>query len=154
MADAKLSFPSLGAAYSAEHYRPILDVLLRHRHVWLMVDDMYEHVVYGDFQFVTPAALAARNLTINGVSKAYAITGWRIRHAGGPTLIKAIAVVQSQSMSCPSSVSQATAAEALTGLKHMLAVRRDSFRGRRDAVVVALSNIAGIRCRLDRKSVV
>lgn len=129
MADAKLSFPSLGAAYSAEHYRPILDVLLRHRHVWLMVDDMYEHVVYGDFQFATPAALAARNLTTNGVSKAYAITGWRIRHAGGPTtLIKAIAVVQSQSMSCPSSVSQATAAEALTGPQHILAVRRDSFR--------------------------
>lgn len=142
-----------GAAYSAEQYRPILDVLVRHPHVWLMVDDMYEHIVYGDFQFVTPAALepvlAARTLTINGVSKAYAMTGWRIGYAGGPTaLIKAMAVVQSQSTSCPSSVSQAAAVEALTGPQHILAVRRDSFRERRDAVVIALNNIAGIRCRL------
>lgn len=141
-----------GAAYSAEQYRPVLDVLLRHPHVWLMVDDMYEHIVYGDFQFVTPAAiepaLAARTLTINGVSKAYAMTGWRIGYAGGPTaLIKAMAVVQSQSTSCPSSVSQAAAVEALTGPQDILAIRRESFRERRDAVVAALNNIDGISCR-------
>ncbi|MBO9126236.1 MULTISPECIES: pyridoxal phosphate-dependent aminotransferase [Rhizobium/Agrobacterium group] len=142
-----------GAAYSAEQYRPLLDILLRHPQVWLMVDDMYEHIVYGDFEFVTPAAieprLAARTLTINGVSKAYAMTGWRIGYAGGPTeLIRSMAIVQSQSTSCPSSVSQAAAVEALTGSQDILAPRRASFQQRRDVVVSALNNIVGISCRV------
>ncbi|MBV2185697.1 MAG: pyridoxal phosphate-dependent aminotransferase, partial [Rhizobium sp.] len=101
-----------GAGYRTEDYRPLLDVLLKHPQVWLLVDDMYEHIVYDGFEFVTPAALEPRLknriLTVNGVSKAYAMTGWRIGYAGGPReLIKAMAVVQSQATSCPSSISQA-----------------------------------------------
>ncbi|PSJ57347.1 pyridoxal phosphate-dependent aminotransferase [Pseudaminobacter soli (ex Li et al. 2025)] len=142
-----------GAAYSAEHYRPLLDVLLRHPHVWLLVDDMYEHIVYDGFDFVTPAALEPRlkdrTLTVNGVSKAYAMTGWRIGYAGGPkALIKAMAVVQSQSTSCPSSVSQAAAVAALSGPQGFIAERRDSFKARRDLVVAALNEIDGIDCRV------
>lgn len=141
-----------GAAYSAENYRPVLDVLLAHPHVWLMVDDIYEHIVYDGFRFATPAALEpmlkARTLTINGVSKAYAMTGWRIGYAGGPkALVKAMAVIQSQSTSCPSSVSQAAALEALTGPQDYLEERRESFRQRRDLVVSALNRIPGISCR-------
>ncbi|WP_434730600.1 pyridoxal phosphate-dependent aminotransferase [Rhizobium binae] len=141
-----------GAAYSAEDYRPLLDVLLRHPHVWLMVDDMYEHIVYDDFAFVTPVAieprLKERTLTINGVSKAYAMTGWRIGYAGGPkALIKAMAVIQSQATSCPSSVSQAASVEALTGPQDFLKGRRDSFRQRRDLVVSGLNAIDGLECR-------
>ncbi|MAY61901.1 MAG: aspartate aminotransferase [Rhizobiales bacterium] len=142
-----------GAAYSADDYRPLLDVLLRHPLVWLMVDDMYEHIVYDSFDFVTPAALEprlkSRILTVNGVSKAYAMTGWRIGYAGGPRdLIKAMAVVQSQSTSCPSSVSQAAALAALTGPQDILAERRESFRERRNLVVTALNNIPGLTCRV------
>ena len=141
-----------GAAYSEADYRPLLDVLLRHPHVWLLVDDMYEHIVYDDFRFVTPAQieprLKDRTLTVNGVSKAYAMTGWRIGYGGGPkALIKAMAVVQSQSTSCPSSVSQAAAVAALNGPQDFLAERRDSFRRRRDLVVAALNAISGITCR-------
>jgi aspartate aminotransferase len=141
-----------GAAYSAEDYRPLLDVLLRHPHVWLMVDDMYEHIVYDDFAFVTPVAieprLKERALTINGVSKAYAMTGWRIGYAGGPkALIKAMAVIQSQATSCPSSVSQAASVEALNGPQDFLKGRRDSFRQRRDLVVSRLNAIDGLECR-------
>ncbi|KJC51286.1 aspartate aminotransferase [Bradyrhizobium sp. LTSP885] len=142
-----------GAAYSEGQYRPILDVLLEHPHVWLMVDDMYEHIVYDDFRFVTPAAiepaLRARTLTVNGVSKAYAMTGWRIGYAGGPNaLIRAMAVVQSQSTSCPSSVSQAAAVEALNGPQDFIRDRRRSFQERRDLVVGALNRIDGIACRV------
>lgn len=142
-----------GAAYGEADYRPLLDVLLRHPHVWLMVDDMYEHIVYDDFDFVTPVALEpalkSRTLTINGVSKAYAMTGWRIGYAGGPkALIKAMAVIQSQATSCPSSVSQAAAIEALNGPQDFLADRQASFRRRRDLVVSALNDIDGIECRV------
>lgn len=142
-----------GAAYSAADYRPLLDVLLRHRHVWLMVDDMYEKIVYGDFAFVTPAALEPalrdRVLTVNGVSKAYAMTGWRIGYAGGPrALIQAMAVVQSQSTSCPSSVSQAAALAALTGPQGIVAERCADFQTRRDYVVGALNAIPGLSCRM------
>jgi aspartate aminotransferase len=142
-----------GAAYGAEHYRPLLDVLLRHPHVWLLVDDMYEHIVYDGFDFVTPAALEPRlkdrTLTVNGVSKAYAMTGWRIGYAGGPKpLIKAMAVVQSQSTSCPSSVSQAAAVAALSGPQGFISERRDSFKARRDLVVAALNEIDGLDCRV------
>lgn len=141
-----------GAAYSEADYRPLLDVLLRHPHVWLMADDMYEHIVYDDFHFVTPVAveprLKDRALTINGVSKAYAMTGWRIGYAGGPRpLIKAMAVIQSQATSCPCSISQAASVEALKGPQDFLAERRASFRSRRDLVVRKLNAIPGIECR-------
>lgn len=141
-----------GAAYGEADYRPLLDVLLEHPHVWLMVDDMYEHIVYDGFRFVTPVALEprlrARALTINGVSKAYAMTGWRIGYAGGPRdLIKAMAVIQSQATSCPSSISQAASVEALNGPQDFLKERQESFRRRRDLVVSALNAIPGLTCR-------
>ena len=141
-----------GATYSAADYRPLLDVLLTAPQVWLMVDDMYEHITYGDFAFVTPAALEPglqdRTLTVNGVSKAYAMTGWRIGYAAGPeVLIKAMAVIQSQSTSCPSSISQAAALAALDGPQDFLASRTASFQARRDFVVAALNAIPGITCR-------
>jgi len=144
-----------GAAYSAADYQPLIEVLLRHPHVWLMVDDMYEHIVYDGFEFVTPVALEpklkSRSLTVNGVSKAYAMTGWRIGYAGGPkALIKAMAVIQSQATSCPSSVSQAAAIEALTGPQDFLKERRQSFQRRRDLVVEALNAIDGIACPVPR----
>ncbi|MGF6173399.1 pyridoxal phosphate-dependent aminotransferase [Ensifer sp. 4252] len=142
-----------GAAYSADDYRPLLDVLLRHPHVWLLVDDMYEHIVYDGFRFVTPAQLEPRlkdrTLTVNGVSKAYAMTGWRIGYAGGPRdLIKAMAVVQSQATSCPSSVSQAASVAALTGPQDFLKERTASFQRRRDLVVNGLNAIGGLDCRV------
>jgi aspartate aminotransferase len=140
-----------GAAYSAADYRPLLDVLLKHPHVWLMADDMYEHIVYDDFAFVTPAQLEPRlkerTLTVNGVSKAYAMTGWRIGYAGGPRdLIKAMAVVQSQSTSCPSSIGQAAATAALNGPQDFLKERTESFKRRRDLVVAGLNTIEGLNC--------
>lgn len=140
-----------GAAYSHDDYRPLLDVLLRHEQVWLLADDIYEHIVYDDFQFATPARiepeLASRILTVNGVSKAYAMTGWRIGFASGPAeLIKAMSVIQSQSTSCPSSVSQAAAVEALNGTQDYLQERRESFQSRRDLVVSTLNEIDGIEC--------
>jgi len=142
-----------GAAYAEVDYRPLLDVLLRHPQVWLLVDDIYEHIVYDGFRFVTPAALEPglrdRILTVNGVSKAYAMTGWRIGYGAGPrALISAMAVVQSQSTSCPSSISQAAALAALTGPQDMLAERCESFRKRRDFVVGALNKIPGLSCRM------
>ncbi|WP_027146414.1 pyridoxal phosphate-dependent aminotransferase [Mesorhizobium sp. WSM3626] len=142
-----------GTAYSEADYRSLIDVLLRHPHVCLLVDDMYEHIVYGNFRFTTPVALEprlkARTLTVNGVSKAYAMTGWRIGYAGGSRdLIKAMAVVQSQSSSCPSSVSQAAAVEALSGPQDFLKERTESFRRRRDLVVAGLNAVQGIHCRV------
>lgn len=142
-----------GAAYGEADYRPLIEVLIRYPSVWLMVDDMYEHIVYDDFDFVTPVALEPRlkerTLTINGVSKAYAMTGWRIGYAGGPqALIKAMAIVQSQATSCPSSISQAASVEALNGPQDFLKERQASFRHRRDLVVEALNAIDGIDCRL------
>jgi len=144
-----------GAAYSEAAYRPILDVLLEHPHVWLMVDDIYEHIVYDGFRFATPAAiepaLRNRTLTVNGVSKAYAMTGWRIGYGGGPSaLIRAMAVVQSQSTSCPSSVSQAAAIEALNGPQDFVRDCCRSFQERRDLVVGALNGIQGITCRVPK----
>lgn len=141
-----------GAAYAEADYRPLIDVLLRYPHVWLMADDIYEHIVYDGFRFVTPVAieprLKERALTVNGVSKAYAMTGWRIGYAGGPkALIKAMAVIQSQATSCPCSVSQAAAVEALSGPQDFLKDRRESFRQRRDLVVSGLNAIDGIDCR-------
>ncbi len=140
-----------GAAYSQADYLPLIEVLLRHPHVWLMVDDMYEHIVYDGFRFTTPVAiepsLKSRTLTVNGVSKAYAMTGWRIGYAGGPkALIKAMAVIQSQATSCPCSVSQAAAVAALNGPQDFLEGRKASFQRRRDLVVGRLNAIEGLEC--------
>jgi aspartate aminotransferase len=140
-----------GAAYSEPELRELTDVLLRQPQVWLLTDDIYEHLVYGDFRFVTPLAvepgLRSRCLTMNGVAKAYAMTGWRIGYAGGPTeLIKAMAKVQSQSTSNPCSISQAAAAAALTGPQDFIAERAAIFRRRRDLVVELLNQARGLRC--------
>ena len=133
-----------GGAYTRAEMKALTDVLMRHPHVWVLTDDMYEHLVYGDFQFVTPAqvepALYERTLTMNGVSKAYAMTGWRIGYAGGPEpLIKAMALIQSQSTSNPTAVSQWAAVEALDGPQDHLAVFKKAFQERRDLVVSMLN---------------
>ncbi len=140
-----------GAAYDEARLRAIAQVLLRHPHVWLLSDDIYEHLIYDGFAFKTMAQveprLADRTLTVNGLSKAYAMTGWRLGYAGGPReLIAAMAVMQSQSTSNPCSISQAAAIEALNGPQEVLAERRASFLRRRDLVVDALNAIEGIRC--------
>ncbi len=140
-----------GSTYTKADMKAITDVLMRHPHVWVMSDDMYEHLVYDGFEFVTPAevepGLIDRTLTVNGVSKTYAMTGWRIGYAGGPAeLIKAMAKVQSQSTSNPSSISQAAALEALDGSQDFIAERNDVFRQRRDMVVDLLNDIPGLSC--------
>ena len=140
-----------GAAYSAEELGALAEVLLRHPHVMVMADDMYEHIVYDGFRFVTVAqvcpALYERTLTVNGCSKAYAMTGWRIGFAGGPAwLIRAMAKLQSQSTSNPCSVSQAAAVAALTGPQDFLGQRQAAFQRRRDLVVGRLNAIPGIHC--------
>ncbi|MDR3519240.1 MAG: aspartate transaminase [Azospirillaceae bacterium] len=140
-----------GAAYSAAELAALGEVLLRHPQVHVMTDDMYEHLIYDGFAFATIAqvvpALFDRTLTVNGVSKAYAMTGWRIGYAAGPkALIKAIATIQSQSTSNPSSVSQAAAVEALNGPQDFIAARAEVFRQRRDLVVSMLNQAPGITC--------
>lgn len=140
-----------GAGYTWDELRALCDVLLRHPHVWIMSDDMYEHLVFGDFEFCTPAqvepALYDRTLTCNGVSKSYAMTGWRIGYAAGPVaLIKAMGTIQSQSTSNPSSVSQYAALEALTGPQDFLAENRKVFERRRDLVVSMLNAAEGVTC--------
>ncbi len=140
-----------GAGYSHDELKALTDVLMRHPQVWVMSDDMYEHLVFGDFKFVTPAqvepGLYDRTLTCNGVSKAYAMTGWRIGYAGGPeALIKAIGKVQSQSTSNPCSISQFAAVEALNGPQDYIAESRIAFERRRDLVVAALNTCPGISC--------
>ena len=140
-----------GAGYSWSELKALTDVLLRHPHVWVLSDDMYEHLAYGDFKFCTPAQvepqLYDRTLTMNGVSKAYAMTGWRIGYAAGPeVLIKAIRKVQSQSTSNPCSISQWAAVEALNGTQDFLAPNNDLFVTRRDLVVDMLNQADGIKC--------
>ncbi len=140
-----------GAAYSHDELKALTDVLLRHPHVWVMTDDMYEHLVYDDFTFTTPAqvepALYDRTLTVNGVSKAYCMTGWRIGYAGGPVeLIRAMSKLQSQSTSNPSSISQAAAVEGLNGPQDFIAEHNDVFKARRDLVVSMLNQASGIEC--------
>ncbi len=140
-----------GAAYNHVEMKALTDVLLAHPQVLIMADDIYEYMVYDDFKFVTPAqvepALQARTLTVNGVSKSYAMTGWRIGFAGGDqALIKAIAIIQSQSTSNPSSISQAASVEALTGDTAFLKTFRASFQHRRNLVVEAINAIPGLRC--------
>ena len=141
-----------GAAYSREEMRALTDVLKDHPQVHVMTDDIYEHLVYDDFRFVTAAqvepALYERTLTTNGVSKAYCMTGWRIGFAGGPAdLIKAISKVQSQSTSNPSSVSQAAAVEALNGPQDFIAAHNEVFKARRDLVAGALNECPGLACQ-------
>ncbi len=140
-----------GAAYTRAEMKALPAVLLQHPHVWVMTDDMYEHLVYDGFEFVTPAQvepkLYERTLTVNGVSKAYCMTGWRIGYAGGPApLIKAMAKVQSQSTSNPSSVSQAAAVEALNGPQGFIDEHNKVFKERRDMVVDMLNKAPGISC--------
>ena len=140
-----------GAGYSRAELKALTDVLMRHPHVWILSDDMYEHLVYDGFEFSTPAqiepALYERTLTVNGVSKAYAMTGWRIGYAAGPLdLIKAIRKVQSQSTSNPCSISQWAAVEALDGPQDFIAPNNETFKRRRDLVVSMLNDIDGITC--------
>ncbi|HIV78314.1 MAG TPA: pyridoxal phosphate-dependent aminotransferase [Candidatus Sphingomonas excrementigallinarum] len=140
-----------GAGYTADELKALGEVILRHPHVWVFADDMYEHIVYDGFRFATIAQvcpeLYERTLTVNGCSKAYAMTGWRIGYAGGaPWLIKAIAKLQSQSTSNPCSVAQAAATAALTGDQSFLAERNQAFQARRDMVVSMLNEIDGMTC--------
>ena len=140
-----------GAGYAWDDLKSLTDVLERHPHVWVMSDDMYEHLVFDDFRFCTPAqvapALCDRTLTVNGVSKAHAMTGWRIGYAGGPEpLIAAMRKLQSQSTSNPCTVSQYAALAALTGTQDYLAPNRALFQRRRDLVVSALNAAPGITC--------
>ncbi|MEV8466515.1 pyridoxal phosphate-dependent aminotransferase [Fluviibacterium sp. DFM31] len=140
-----------GAAYSRAELKGLTDVLMRHPHVWVMSDDMYEHLVYDDFDFCTPAevepALYDRTLTVNGVSKAYAMTGWRIGYAAGPKeLIGAMRKIQSQSTSNPCSISQWAAVEALNGTQDFIPVNNETFKRRRDLVVAMLNDCDGITC--------
>jgi aspartate aminotransferase len=140
-----------GAGYTADDLKGLAEVLRRHPQVWIMTDDMYEHLAYDGFAFATIAQVAPdlypRTLTVNGVSKAYAMTGWRIGYAGGPKeLIKAMGGMQSQTTSNPSSVSQAAAVEALTGPQGFLKERAEAFRQRRDLVVSMLNQASGLSC--------
>ncbi|ATY33075.1 pyridoxal phosphate-dependent aminotransferase [Sphingomonas psychrotolerans] len=140
-----------GAAYSAAELKALGQVLERHPHVLIYADDMYEHILYDDFEFATIAqvcpSLYDRTLTANGVSKAYAMTGWRIGYAGGPAwLIKAIGKLQSQSTSNPCSISQAASVAALNGDQSFLKARVAAFQGRRDLVVSMLNQVNGMTC--------
>lgn len=140
-----------GATYTEAEMKALTEVFMRHSHVWILSDDIYEHVIYDDFKFTTPAQvepkLFDRTLTVNGVSKAYAMTGWRIGFAGGPAeLIKRMQKVQGQSTSNPSSIAQAAAAAALKGDHTFLKGRNDEFKKRRDMVVKMLNGADGITC--------
>lgn len=140
-----------GAAYSYDELKALTDVLVKYPHVWVLSDDMYEHLCYGDFKFVSPAQvepkLYDRTLTMNGVSKAYAMTGWRIGYAAGPLeLIKAMDMIQGQQTSGASSIAQWAAVEALNGTQDFIAERRDVFEERRNLVVSMLNEATGINC--------
>ncbi|MGA1799675.1 pyridoxal phosphate-dependent aminotransferase [Sphingomonas sp. 4RDLI-65] len=140
-----------GAGYTIDELKALGAVLAKHPHVWIFADDMYEHIVYDGFKFATIAEacpeLFERTLTVNGCSKAYAMTGWRIGYAGGAAwLIKAMAKLQSQSTSNPCSIAQAAAVAALNGDQSFLAERNTAFQGRRDLVVAMLNEIDGMHC--------
>ena len=140
-----------GAGYSREELKPLTDVLMKHPQVWILTDDMYEHLAYDDFEFVTPAqvelGLKDRTLTMNGVSKAYAMTGWRIGYCAAPKeLIGAMRKLQSQSTSNPTSISQWAAVEALNGTQDFIPERAKVFKERRDLVVSMLNQADGIEC--------
>jgi aspartate aminotransferase len=140
-----------GAAYTRAELRALCDVLLRHPHVWVMTDDMYEHLVYDDFKFTTPAEveprLYERTLTVNGLSKAYCMTGWRVGYAGGPIqLVSAINKVQSQSSTHTSSISQWASVAALNGPQDFIPKHNKVFQERRDLVVSMLNQAKGLHC--------
>lgn len=140
-----------GAAYSHDELKKLTDVLVKYPHVHILTDDMYEHLTYGDFKFATPAGvepkLYDRTLTVNGVSKAYAMTGWRIGYAGGPReLIKAMETIQSQQTSGACSIAQWAAVEALNGPQEFIAKNKAIFQARRDLVVSMLNQATGIDC--------
>ncbi|WP_172296616.1 pyridoxal phosphate-dependent aminotransferase [Pseudoruegeria sp. HB172150] len=140
-----------GAGYTRDELKALTDVLMKHPQVWVMTDDMYEHLVFDDFEFTTPAqiepGLYDRTLTCNGVSKAYAMTGWRIGYAGGPEeLIAAMRKIQSQSTTNPCTISQWAAIEALNGTQDFLEPNRRIFQRRRDLVVAGLNACPGITC--------
>ncbi|MTH76119.1 pyridoxal phosphate-dependent aminotransferase [Paracoccus aestuariivivens] len=140
-----------GAGYGETHMRGLTDVLMRHPHVWVLSDDIYEHLVFDDFVFVTPAqiepGLKERTLTMNGVSKSYAMTGWRIGYGAGPVeLIKAMGKLQSQSTSNPTSISQYAALAALEGPQDYLETSRAVFERRRNLVVAGLNACPGMTC--------
>jgi aspartate aminotransferase len=140
-----------GAAYTRDELKAITQVLMRHPHVWVLTDDMYEHLVYGDFVFTTPGqiepGLMDRTLTMNGVSKAYAMTGWRIGYAAGPPeIIKAMDMVQGQQTSGACTIAQWASVEALTGPQDFIPVRRKAFEARRDLVVSMLNQAKHLEC--------
>jgi len=140
-----------GAAYTAKELKALAEVLMRHPQVWVLTDDIYEHLTYGDFKFATicnvEPRLYPRTLTLNGVSKTYCMTGWRIGYAGGPKeLISGMAALQSQSTTNASSISQAAAVEALSGPQDFIPRHNKSFLERRDLVVAGLNRCAGLRC--------
>ncbi|NEI74606.1 aminotransferase class I/II-fold pyridoxal phosphate-dependent enzyme [Rhizobium lusitanum] len=140
-----------GAAYTHDELKALTDVLVKHPHVWVLTDDMYEHLTYGDFKFVTPVevepSLYDRTLTMNGVSKAYAMTGWRIGYAAGPIqLIKAMDMIQGQQTSGTTSIAQWAAVEALNGPQDFIPANKKIFEGRRDLVVSMLNQAKGISC--------
>ena len=140
-----------GAAYTEAELKSLTDVLVRYPHVWILTDDMYEHLVYGDFVFTTPAqvepSLYDRTLTMNGVSKAYAMTGWRIGYAAGPLqLIKAMDMIQGQQTSGACSIAQWAAVEALNGPQDFIPENKKIFQARRDLVVSMLNQAKGIQC--------
>jgi aspartate aminotransferase len=140
-----------GACYSAAQLKALTDVLLKHPQVWILTDDMYEHLIYGGFKFSTVAQveprLYERTLTMNGVSKAYAMTGWRIGYCAGPEgLIKAMSKLQSQSATSASSISQWASVEALNGPQDFIPERAKAFEERRDLVVSMLNQASGIEC--------
>jgi aspartate aminotransferase len=140
-----------GAAYTRAELKKLTDILVRHPNVLVMTDDMYEHLVYDEFEFTTPAQIEPRlydrTLTVNGVSKTYCMTGWRIGYAGGPEpLIKAMAMIQSQSTSNPTAVSQWAAVEALEGPQEFITKHNAIFKERRDLCVSMLNQARGIQC--------
>ncbi len=139
-----------GVAYTKEEIEALSEVLIKNKNIHILSDDIYEHITYDNFNFFTIAQVSKlknRTLTMNGVSKSYAMTGWRIGYAGGPKeIIKAISKIQSQSTSNPSSISQAAAVEALNGTQDFIQERSNAFKERRDFVVNSLNNIKGISC--------
>ncbi len=142
-----------GAAYSAEEMKPLTDILLRHPHVWILADDIYEHIVFDEFKHVNPAALEPellnRTITLNGISKAYCMTGWRIGYAAGPEpVMRALLKVLSQGAGCPSSISQAAAVAALQGPQEYLKDWARIYQQRRDYLVGRLDTIPGIECNI------
>jgi aspartate aminotransferase len=140
-----------GAAYSRDEIKALTDVLVKHPHVWVLTDDMYEHLVYDDFEYFTPAqvepSLYERTLTLNGVSKAYCMTGWRIGYAGGPVaLINAMRALQSQSTTNPNTIAQWAAVAALDGPQDFIPKNNAVFKDRRDLVVSMLNQANGLTC--------